>query len=224
MYIVNIRYVISTLLDIVYFNNDKCVCCEEDIYDNYLCKACTKKIMVVNSCNIIQINDHNIKCYSSLFYDGLVREFIKDLKYKSHYNKGRVLSKYMIETINNEKINYDIVTYVPMYKGDEKARGFNQSKFIAELIDKNKCKKTLLKNRRTKSQKSLSRDERWDNLKACFSICRNINVINKSILLIDDVFTSGATAYTCSEILLRNGAREVNVLTAASGRVKNARL
>lgn len=220
----NIKYFLGSLLDIIYFNDDKCVCCEEDIYENYLCRRCIKKIMVVNSCNILEINDHNIKCYSSLYYDGIVREFIKDLKYKSHYNKGRILSKYMIDTMDKEKIYYDIITYVPMYRKDEKRRGFNQSKFIAELIDKNKCEKTLQKRKRTKNQKSLSKDERWNNLKECFEIYINANVVDKSILIIDDVFTSGATAYTCSEILLSNGAKEVNVLTASSGRVKNARL
>lgn len=224
MHIVDITNFISNLLDIIYFNNDKCLCCKEESYEKYMCERCNKKIIVMNSCTILEINNNKIRCYSSLFYDGVVREFIKDLKYKSHYNKGRILAKYMIDTLSVAEIDYDIITYVPMHRKDERIRGFNQSKFIAGLVDKNKCKKTLLKHKKTKNQKSLSKDERWDNLKECFSIYSKTNISGKSILLIDDVFTSGATVYTCSEILLTNGAKEVNVLTAASGRIKNARL
>ena len=73
----------------------------------------------------------------------------------------------------------------------------------------------LLRVRPTKVQAGLSRRERRLNLTGAFELSRRKDVEDKTVLLVDDVFTTGATLNECAKILKSNGARRVNVLTLA---------
>ena len=131
----------------------------------------------------------------------------------------------ILDLIDTEKI--DMVVPVPLHIRREKARGYNQvfllvkgwSRLIRTLnigaapimIDR----RVLVRNRWTDPQTGLRRKKRLENLKNAFSIIDAAAVTEKRILLVDDVYTTGATVNECSRVLLRAGAKQVDVLTLA---------
>lgn len=111
-----------------------------------------------------------------------------------------------------ELIDFDCVTYIPMRKYDRKYRGFNQSellaKEVAEICSLN-MREMLIKKRRTKSQKRQSAKNRYVNMYNAFDLAPNAVVDGKTILLIDDVKTTGATLSSAALTLKAYGAKEV---------------
>lgn len=111
-----------------------------------------------------------------------------------------------------EQIDFDFVTYVPMRKSDEINREFNQSKLLAQVVS-GECdiilSDLLVKKRKTKKQKRQSAKERFVNMYDVFDIAKGADVTDKTILLIDDVKTTGATLSSASLILKAYGAKAV---------------
>ena len=73
----------------------------------------------------------------------------------------------------------------------------------------------LIRNRKTVSQTGLGREKRKQNVKNAFTVTNPSKILKKRILLVDDVFTTGATAEECAKTLIKNGAETVSVLTLA---------
>jgi competence protein ComFC len=168
------------------------------------------------------VNNHNVACYSGAYYSGIVKELISRLKYRSDFKAGEALSIYMIQSINTNKLSFDLITYVPSTRKTLKKRGYNQSEFLAKIIgDKINTKVVgiLGKVRDTKDQIGLSGEERWNNLKDSYKVKKAECIRGKVILLVDDVITTGATGFFCAEDMLKSGAREVHILTAARSNV-----
>lgn len=122
----------------------------------------------------------------------------------------------MLDPLLFEDWRFDCITYVPMFKKREKARGYNQARLLAqELAERVNCECVALleKITYTKNQASLTRSERETNLVGTFAAtCAS----PKSVLLVDDVMTTGATANECAKVLKKAGAKTVYVLTFAS--------
>ena len=99
-----------------------------------------------------------------------------------------------------------------MRKYDEKYRGFNQSKLLAEKVAdicSLKCEDLLIKKRKTKMQKRQSAKNRYVNMYNAFDLAENAEIKDKTILIIDDVKTTGATLSSASLTLKAYGAKEV---------------
>lgn len=113
----------------------------------------------------------------------------------------------------------DVIIPVPLHKKRLRWRGFNQSVVLAHEVARlwriPVDAFALMRSRETPPQTQLHEDERRRNMRRAFSTNPRRSVEDKSILLIDDVYTSGATVDECSRALLRGGAREVSVLTLA---------
>jgi ComF family protein len=96
-------------------------------------------------------------------------------------------------------------------------RGFNQALVLSRKLFPQYRKiidpYTLIRHKRTTSQTGLNGKERRRNVKNAFKVKRPDNILNKKILLVDDVFTTGATVNECARTLLKNGAAEVEVFT-----------
>ena len=105
---------------------------------------------------------------------------------------------------------------------EEKKRGFNQSELLAQEVGGRlsiPVLPALVKIKDTSAQKELRGKDRATNLEGAFS-CAFGQVKGRKLLLVDDIFTTGATADECAKVLLKAGAREVNVLTCAVTRLK----
>jgi ComF family protein len=115
------------------------------------------------------------------------------------------------------------VVPVPLYKRKRAQRGFNQAEMIAKSALKRLSSPkrfelysgALIRRRETGSQIGLTRHQRRENLRGAFAVPDPTRILNRDILLIDDVFTTGTTASECARVLLRAGAARVWVATVA---------
>jgi ComF family protein len=108
---------------------------------------------------------------------------------------------------------------IPLHLTRLRQRGFNQALLLANELAKTfaitLCFDNLLRIRATKPQVQLTGAERIRNVSGAFAVIRPGDISGKSILLIDDVFTTGATINECSLVLKRAGADRVSALTAS---------
>ena len=159
------------------------------------------------------------RSYSN-FQDPL-KEIIHQFKYRAHPSLARPLAGLLFSVYRShlQEFSSDVVAPVPLHKSRERERGFNQSLLLARtfshLADLPLRPCLLARRRATQIQAGLSRRARRLNLAGAFSLLQKGEVTGKSILLIDDVFTTGATVNECARLLKGNGAQRVNVLTLA---------
>nr|WP_121270627.1 ComF family protein [Pedobacter schmidteae] len=149
------------------------------------------------------------------------QNIIHSLKYKGRKDLGVKLGS-MIAAKLQAGTSYkdiDIIIPVPLHPSRESARGYNQSKCIADGISKTlglpvdtKC---LLRSRSTRSQTKKGRYSRFKNMQTVFSVTNAAHIKGKHILLVDDVITTGATLEACSLVLLKQKIGKLSIATVA---------
>ncbi|KKQ84897.1 MAG: Phosphoribosyltransferase [Candidatus Daviesbacteria bacterium GW2011_GWB1_39_5] len=162
-------------------------------------------------------------------YQGSLREAIKQLKYRKVKELAEALvnitleywAKYqpfVLDQIKKDRGEGWGVVSVPLYFWRENSRGFNQSALMGQLLSKKLgltyCD-AIKRIRYTKPQVKLKGHGRRQNIKNAFALANSEKQIAKSILLIDDVWTTGSTLRECCYVLKRNGAKKVWALTLA---------
>lgn len=196
--------------------------------DYKCCIKCGKPSASFNSddmclyCEKKSIGFKRYRGISVLFYEDAVRSSVLRYKLgeKKHYAKA--YSYMMYKTIKTEYdgIAFDIVTSAPPTAGFLKSRkNFDHAELIARKIAKKmdiKYIPCLKKLSTAKHQRGLSYSERIKNLDGNIKMLKQIDVRNKTILLIDDVCTTGSTLKECAKVLLRNGAKEIFSATLAT--------
>lgn len=210
------------ILDLIYPN--VCGFCNTICKEN-LCNECEEKIQPKLLCNIDNYENDNTKYFSKhlyLFKYDEIRNKILDYKFNDKAYLYKTFSKIIIK---NEKIcgflkKYDIIIPVPIHKKRMKVRGYNQSdlivKEIAKKIDDIRLENNvLLKVQNTKPQSTLNKLERNENAKNAYMVKNVDKVKNKSILLFDDIFTTGNTVNECSRLLKLSGAKDIGIITLA---------
>jgi competence protein ComFC len=151
-----------------------------------------------------------------------VQKIIHHIKYEkmNHlaFNAGCYMRRFLPPVLLEEKI--DMATPVPLHPIRERERGYNQSWFIAQGIlglTTIELKENILKRRRnTLSQTNLTRKERQENVQNAFELSDKYTVQGKSVLLIDDVVTTGATLNEGAQHLKRMGAKKVFALALST--------
>ena len=127
----------------------------------------------------------------------------------------------MAEQFYNSPSFYDCtcICAVPAWKGEVFFSGENRAKRLAEAVREvvplPALNGVLVKSRRTAKQKQLSAKERMKNVKNAYAVAAPEKVKDQSVLLLDDVYTTGATVNECARALKRAGAKEVYVMTIA---------
>jgi len=162
-------------------------------------------------------------------YDDLIlQNLIQSFKYKNLKTLAPILTDLLIQFIRNsdlalpadrQRIRNFIVVPIPLYPRRERERGFNQAKLITKnLVEKLNLEfcDALVRLKNTKSQaQARDTEERAKNVKDCFKIIHPELVKEKNIILVDDVFTSGATINEAVKILKQNGAKKILALVIA---------
>lgn len=155
---------------------------------------------------------------SYALFQGPLRKALHRLKYDRDIGLGEALSKHLIEIYNLNNWQVDYVVPVPLSPTRLRERGYNQAYFLgrplAYAIQKPLQSDMLIKNRETRTQVGLSALERRLNVDGAFSSRSNL-VRYKTILVIDDVTTTGSTISACAKALLEAGASAVYGLTLA---------
>jgi ComF family protein len=151
-------------------------------------------------------------------YEGTLREVIHALKYSRRQSLARPLAERMRHRGAELIDTVECVVPVPLHWRREYQRGFNQAREIARhlgppVVD------ALVRHRATRAQVELAADRRRANVEGAFEIrrgwFRRLNVKGRSIALVDDVSTTGATLEACARVLKAGGASKVYALTAA---------
>ena len=160
----------------------------------------------------------------SLFeYEGAVKGIIHALKFGGIRNVYRVLTPFLTDALEEFGSRIDIITYVPMNRKKLAAREYNQSELLARRLSEKSgipVLKLMREKKGSSHQREFSYSARYINVIDRYETLGNNNLKGKSILLIDDVFTTGATVNECSRILLVSGARSVFSLTVARSDLK----
>jgi len=160
-------------------------------------------------------------------YDGGLRDLIHLLKFQQVRPAAAVLGRMLAETIANLEQTMPaktiVVVPVPLHTRKQAQRGFNQAEMIArsalqQLARPERfelCSGALVRRRETGSQIGLTRHQRRENLRGAFAVSDATRIVDRDILLIDDVYTTGTTASECARVLRRAGAARVWVATVA---------
>lgn len=182
----------------------RCVSCGKNVRGNCLCKNCTEKLSPA------VIPPENLSC--AYYYDGPAKETVVCYKFGENYDFCRdTLCDWLLSAFkkfSGEKI--DIAVCVPSFK-NENSRLAELSKEFCSFAEIPFEPSVLKKIRETEKQHKLSYDERRLNLVGAFKA--ESSVSGKTVLLIDDIYTTGSTALECSNTLYEKGAEKVLVLT-----------
>ncbi len=155
-------------------------------------------------------------------YEGRLREVIILMKFRRFSVLGKDLAGLARRALGEEWAVWaglDGLIPVPLHPERLRARGFNQAEIVARVIGREKGipvrSKALVRARNTPAQTSLEALDRRRNLAGAFVVRRPAEVRGKTLLLVDDVYTTGSTIRECCRALRRAGAREVRALTLA---------
>lgn len=154
------------------------------------------------------------RAYAAFLYHDLVQKLVVELKFGPIEKAAEPLSREMALQISGER--FDALVPVPLYKSNERERGMNQSRVLADQVSELTgipVLEAVKKIRKTKRQSSLDAKDRKENVKGAFECA--LNVSGMAILLVDDVRTTGNTARECAKQLKIRGAKSVCLLSAA---------
>ena len=204
---------INKVLDI--FFPQRCIGCENinKINKYGFCESCMTKIILWN-------NLPSSFIWHLAKYEGPVQKAICDFKYKKRESYARKFANWIYDFIKeNDFPQFDAIIPIPLYWKKEFLRGFNQSTligmYLSKLLNKELLIKVLVKIRNTISQTNLDGEQRKENVKGSFAIKNNTLIKGKKILLLDDVYTTGATISEGANLLKKNGAKEIIIFTIA---------
>lgn len=157
-------------------------------------------------------------------YQGSLRGLIHLLKYQGVRPAAGVLGKAVAGVIAEHRAEIGenaLIVPIPLHRIKHRARSFNQAEEIAEAVKRltgfQLDRYALLRKRNTESQTGMTAHQRRENVRGAFAVRpRSLrDVSGRNIILVDDVMTTGATAAECTRVLLRAGAKQVFVVTAA---------
>ena len=206
----------------VLFPGDCPICGKhQTFYSLPICEKCKKSILSGKTLPAVS-SSHLPEIWSCLPYEGAIRECIKQFKYsgqKQIVGFFKELTQHFFDEKNISNKNFDLVIPIPIHLIRRLSRGYNQSELIAKILSDLSSvpfsRSELIKTKNTKPQIKLSKKDRVKNLKGSFLVPCPHRVTGKSILLVDDVMTTGTTLETCAKELLKAGARKVYGFTLA---------
>ncbi len=156
---------------------------------------------------------------AALEYKGTVRDAIHIYKYGRLRAMREFLGPIIADGAGRFFPDAEVAAAVPLHRRRLAKRGFNQSLFLAKYaartLDIPLNLDGLARIRYTRPQVELSSAEREENVKGAFAVARPEEFRDKRVLLVDDVYTTGATVRECAKVLKKAGAEKVYVLTVA---------
>ncbi len=184
------------------------------------CKKCGKPLHATGICRTCTTQKFSFtQARAAYLYEGIIREAIHQLKFSGNLSLANLFSKMLYSVYLYENRQVDLLTAVPLSKNKLNERGFNQSVWIgkplAARIGVPFKANALIKMKDTEPQVGLNRAQRQGNLKGAF-LAEPKLVNGKSVFIVDDVMTTGATFQACAEALLAGGAKEVYCLSVAT--------
>ncbi len=224
---------------------DQCICCGSVLgyckSQLCICPDCAKKITFsdeVNTCRLCgrqmpgeemplcptcQSHRHNFnRAVSCASYKDDIREAVLRFKFGNCTDYARTFAAMMVRRIRPlcKTYAFDLVVCAPLSKISMLERGYNQAallaKPVAKALELPYCEKAFVKTKETPKQSTLNYSQRMKNVKDVFALATDTSCFaGKTVLLIDDVLTTGATADALAKLLKKAGAKFVVVATLA---------
>lgn len=204
-----------------------CFCCQKKINQGYLCKSCQGKISFLKppACYHNYAYRSNRpgrqgQIISSTAYQEPITSLVHWFKYRHCRYLGTYLSSLIINhlaKVGFSSTSYDFITAVPMHRHKLKLRGYNQAEVLA--LDLSNYFKIPLRNDIISitglkpSQTKLAQNQREGNVAGIFKVDKSVKNLN--CLLVDDIFTTGATIFSCWQALTDSGINTITALTLA---------
>ncbi len=227
-----------SILDLLF--PKRCVSCGR--LGSYICTKCFSQIEFIEKpvCPVCQRQAIGGKthpgCQGRYRLDGLViackyrgpvKKAIQKMKYKWIFDVGEVLINFLTDSLWKFDLPASyILVPIPLHPRRKKWRGFNQSELLAKILGGSfgvdVCN-LLVRTLEGSTQVGLDRESRKENVKGAFaprfaqSKSSSFNIEGKNIILVDDVYTSGATMAECAKVLKKAGAKEVWAMAVALG-------
>lgn len=225
--------IFNSLISVLFPN--VCVSCKDIIEEGeFLCDYCYEMIertagdKICNKCgNMKKRCECRKRVYrfvsviAPFFNEGIAKKALYAFKIGKREEIAKFFINEMVLAIkqNFYDIKFDEVCFVPMFKRDELKKGFNHSELLAKGIAEKlgiKFSELLLSHKKKMPQHKLRPKERMENVKGIYYCNKNLS--GKTILLVDDIKTTGATLDECTKQLLFAGAERVYCVTGVMSR------
>ena len=163
-----------------------------------------------------------VMAYLKFTKGGNSQKLLHQLKYRNKPQLAKELGSMYGKILNDTGFDksWDMIVPVPLHPLKQSRRGYNQSEQFGLGLSQSlsvKLENALIRGKFTETQTQKSRLQRMDNMDEVFQISPYASISDKSILLVDDVMTTGATLCACANVLLANGAKNVDLVTIAAG-------
>lgn len=224
-----VQIIASSTLDIFYPN--QCEICHSDLglNENFLCVTCLYDLPYIkghkeqeDSLSQLFWGRAEVEQTQALFNyqkGNQVQDILHLIKYKSKTKLAEFFGEKLGELFLNDQ-NIDYILPVPLHPKKLRERGFNQSSLIAKGMERStkikRNEKILRRIKHNPSQTTVTKFDRWENVRSIFEIRKPKKVEGKHVLLVDDVLTTGATIESCVQQLLRIDGCKVSVATLAA--------
>lgn len=151
-----------------------------------------------------------------------VQNLIHQLKYKNQPEIGMYIGKRYGKALKKSSnfSDIDVIIPVPLHSSKKKKRGYNQAEMIAEGLSSSMDipydVQSFIRREATETQTRKTKQERWENVKNKFKVEDPDQIINKHILLVDDVITTGSTMEACAQVLLVEEGVRISMVSIAA--------
>jgi len=200
-----------------------CANCEKELLytEGKQCEICSLPLPPDSyrlCCSCRMEKRHFVTSFIPLVCSGKAQHTVISLKYYSHPYYANALAYLIADKLLkglSPSVKLDFITYVPQSRKTFHNRGYNQSELIAKRLSKIlkiPCKSTLLRTDDGERQATLNAAQRKENVKKCYF--SKVSGLIGTALLVDDVYTTGATANYCSYLLKKSGCSKVYVAAA----------
>ena len=238
--------IVDKALRLLFPTDIYCICCGNLINSGKkysLCDACMAQLDWANKntcekCGVklkdgavkfcktcMQQNQSFDRAYTCMVYDEMAKNMLTQYKFKGKPYMAEPLADIMADKFVASGCAADLVTFVPMHPQKERKRGYNQAGLLAlHFAEKSGLPLScdiLIRKGYKKAMNKLGAEERRDNIQGAYALSQDEKCLellkNKTVILIDDIYTTGTTANECARLLKEGGAESVSVFTLASG-------
>ena len=215
--------IVTWFLDLLY--PPRCTICRKLLREKEtdFCAECRTKLSILEA--PIKRGEFFTQCYAVTAYSGDVAASLKRYKFQGMQQYAGAYGRLIAMQLLHMKAEFDILSWVPVSKKRRRKRGFDQSELLARTVANElgvSCVRTLEKVRDNPAQSLLEgAEQRRANVMNAYRSVEPERFVNRRVLLIDDIMTTGATLSECSRILLTEGAASVLCATVAVTQLSN---